>query len=202
MVGLGLTAPMAAQMLAAAGVAQAQPKVGVQADQARAAAGRSRRCGGRAPTLLNPHFAVGTKDQDGSRIFYEPLAVLGPGRQPRPGPRRRDPERAERRRRQGRQVGDVEAQEGRGRGTTASPSPPTTASSLGVRGRPRHGVDQYRHLQGHQGREGRQPHHPARPSRADAVLGGRLLRRAAAWSSRSTCSRPSRAASRARRRTT
>ena len=25
-------------------------------------------------TLLNPHFAVGTKDQDGSRIFYEPLA--------------------------------------------------------------------------------------------------------------------------------
>ena len=27
-----------------------------------------------AVTLLNPHFAVGTKDQDGSRIFYEPLA--------------------------------------------------------------------------------------------------------------------------------
>ncbi len=26
------------------------------------------------PTLLNPHFAVGTKDQDGSRFFYEPLA--------------------------------------------------------------------------------------------------------------------------------
>ena len=26
------------------------------------------------PTLLNPHFAVGTKDQDASRIFYEPLA--------------------------------------------------------------------------------------------------------------------------------
>ena len=27
------------------------------------------------PTLLNPHFAVGTKDQDASRIFYEPLAA-------------------------------------------------------------------------------------------------------------------------------
>ena len=27
-----------------------------------------------APTLLNPHFAVGNKDQDGSRLFYEPLA--------------------------------------------------------------------------------------------------------------------------------
>src|SRR5262249_48104343 len=29
-------------------------------------------------TLLNPHFAVGTKDQDGSRIFYEPLAGWDP----------------------------------------------------------------------------------------------------------------------------
>jgi peptide/nickel transport system substrate-binding protein len=28
--------------------------------------------------LLNPHFAVGTKDQDGSRIFYEPLAAWDP----------------------------------------------------------------------------------------------------------------------------
>jgi peptide/nickel transport system substrate-binding protein len=26
------------------------------------------------PTLLNPHFATGTKDQDASRIFYEPFA--------------------------------------------------------------------------------------------------------------------------------
>ena len=26
-------------------------------------------------TLLQPHFANGTKDQEGSRIFYEPLAV-------------------------------------------------------------------------------------------------------------------------------
>jgi len=26
-------------------------------------------------TLLNPHFAVGTKDQEGSRVFYEPLAA-------------------------------------------------------------------------------------------------------------------------------
>src|SRR5262249_30567231 len=31
-----------------------------------------------APTLLNPHFATGTKDQDASRIFYEPLASWGP----------------------------------------------------------------------------------------------------------------------------
>jgi peptide/nickel transport system substrate-binding protein len=31
-----------------------------------------------SPTLLNPHFATGTKDQDGSRIFYEPLAGYDP----------------------------------------------------------------------------------------------------------------------------
>ena len=27
-----------------------------------------------APTLLNPHFALGTKDQIASRVFFEPLA--------------------------------------------------------------------------------------------------------------------------------
>src|SRR4029453_2230785 len=31
-----------------------------------------------APTLLNPHFANGTKDQDAARIFYEPLASFDP----------------------------------------------------------------------------------------------------------------------------
>jgi peptide/nickel transport system substrate-binding protein len=76
MVGLGLTGPMAAQMLARAGVAQAQPKTG----------GPTKRGGGgllkvlwwQSPTLLNPHFAVGTKDQDGSRVFYEPLGAFDP----------------------------------------------------------------------------------------------------------------------------
>src|SRR5205807_5029 len=29
-------------------------------------------------TLLNPHFAVGAKDQEGARIFYEPLAAWDP----------------------------------------------------------------------------------------------------------------------------
>jgi len=30
------------------------------------------------PTLLNPHFAVGAKDSEGCRIFYEPLAAWDP----------------------------------------------------------------------------------------------------------------------------
>jgi len=77
MVGLGLTAPFAGQLLAHAGLAQSAS----QADYKPAKAG-----GGGAlktlfwqgPTLLNPHFAVGLKDSEGCRIFYEPLAAWDP----------------------------------------------------------------------------------------------------------------------------
>src|SRR5689334_12777988 len=78
-VGLGLTAPLAAQMLASAGVAQAQPKAGaVFTPTKRGGGGQLKVLWWQAPTLLNPHFATGTKDQDGSRIFYEPLASYDP----------------------------------------------------------------------------------------------------------------------------
>jgi peptide/nickel transport system substrate-binding protein len=78
MVGVGLTAPMAAQMLASAGVAQAQPKAGASTPTKRGGGGKLQVLWWQAPTLLNPHFAVGTKDQDGSRVFYEPLASFDP----------------------------------------------------------------------------------------------------------------------------
>jgi len=77
MVGLGLTAPMAGQMLAAAGVAQAQTKVPYKPTK-RGGGGPLKTLWWQGATLLNPHFAVGTKDQDGSRIFYEPLASWDP----------------------------------------------------------------------------------------------------------------------------
>jgi peptide/nickel transport system substrate-binding protein len=77
MVGLGLTAPMAAQMLGAAGV-QAQPKSPVFTPTRRGGGGPLRVLWWQAPTLLNPHFATGTKDQDASRIFFEPLAGYDP----------------------------------------------------------------------------------------------------------------------------
>jgi peptide/nickel transport system substrate-binding protein len=77
MVGLGLTAPLAAQMLAAAGVAQAQTR-GTYAPTKRGGGGALRTLWWQAPTLLNPHFANGTKDQDASRIFYEPLVAYDP----------------------------------------------------------------------------------------------------------------------------
>ena len=77
MVGLGLTAPMAAHMLAAAGVAQAQTKWTFNPTK-RGGGGLVKTLWWQAPTLLNPHFANGTKDQDASRIFYEPLASYDP----------------------------------------------------------------------------------------------------------------------------
>jgi peptide/nickel transport system substrate-binding protein len=77
MVGLGLTAPMAAQMLASAGAAQAQTKWTVNPTK-RGGGGLVKTLWWQAATLLNPHFAVGTKDQDGSRVFYEPLASFDP----------------------------------------------------------------------------------------------------------------------------
>ena len=79
MVGLGLPAPLSAQMLASAGVAQAQPKAGGMFNPTkRGGGGQLKVLWWQAPTLLNPHFATGTKDQDGSRIFYEPLASFDP----------------------------------------------------------------------------------------------------------------------------
>jgi peptide/nickel transport system substrate-binding protein len=77
MVGLGLTAPMAAQMLASAGVAQAQTQWTFNPTK-RGGGGLVKALWWQAPTLLNPHFANGTKDQDACRIFYEPLASYDP----------------------------------------------------------------------------------------------------------------------------
>ena len=77
MVALGLTAPMAGQMLASAGVAQAQSRLAYKPTK-RGGGGALRVLWWQGSTLLNPHFAVGTKDQDGSRIFYEPLASWDP----------------------------------------------------------------------------------------------------------------------------
>ena len=77
MVALGLTAPMAGMMLSHAGVAWAQTASTYKAAKA-GGGGALRLLFWQAPTLLNPYFAVGTKDQDASRIFYEPLAGWDP----------------------------------------------------------------------------------------------------------------------------
>ena len=71
---VGLTAPIATQLLALSGVAMAQPS-SVYKPTKRGGGGLLKVLWWQGPTLLNPHFAVGTKDQDGSRLFYEPLAA-------------------------------------------------------------------------------------------------------------------------------
>ena len=73
MLALGLTAPLASQMLDFCGVARAQAKFEYKPTK-RGGGGALKVLWWQGTTLLNPHFAVGTKDQDGSRIFYEPLA--------------------------------------------------------------------------------------------------------------------------------
>ena len=79
MVGLGLTAPLAGRMLASVGVAQAQPKSSPGLNPTkRGGGGRLRLLWWQAPTLLNGHFATGTKDQDASRPVYEPLCAFDP----------------------------------------------------------------------------------------------------------------------------
>ncbi len=73
MIAVGLTAPMAGMILSHSGVAMAAAAVPYKPTKA-GGGGLLRLLYWQAVTLLNPHFAVGTKDQEGSRIFYEPLA--------------------------------------------------------------------------------------------------------------------------------
>jgi len=76
MAAVGFTAPMATQLLAISGVSAqgtgdaVPPYPGTR----RGGGGPLRVLYWQASTLLNPHFAVGTTNQDASRVFYEPLA--------------------------------------------------------------------------------------------------------------------------------
>ncbi len=72
---LGVTAPMAGLLLLDAGVAQAQP---APAPGKRGGGGPLRLLFWQGPTLLNPHFATGTKDEEGTAVFFEPLARWDP----------------------------------------------------------------------------------------------------------------------------
>jgi peptide/nickel transport system substrate-binding protein len=71
----GLTAPMATQLLAVAGVSPAAAQsIPRYAPTRRGGGGALKILFWQAATLLNPHFAVGTTNQEASRVFYEPLA--------------------------------------------------------------------------------------------------------------------------------
>ncbi|MFC6790079.1 peptide ABC transporter substrate-binding protein [Methylobacterium komagatae] len=78
MVAVGLSAPMAGLMLAGSGVAMASDIRSGYKPAKAGGGGALKLLWWQAPTLINPHFAIGTKDQDASRIFYEPLAAWDP----------------------------------------------------------------------------------------------------------------------------
>jgi peptide/nickel transport system substrate-binding protein len=80
MIGLGLSAPLVSRMLAAAGVAQAQSRRSFTPSK-RGGGGHFKALWWDAPVLLNPLLAVGLKDGNAARLFYEPLVSFDSGGQ-------------------------------------------------------------------------------------------------------------------------
>jgi peptide/nickel transport system substrate-binding protein len=79
LLGIGLSAPLVAQLLAAAAPAAQTADRGASATftpTARGGGGRLRLLWWQAPTLLNAHLSTGLKDIDAARVVYEPLAVF------------------------------------------------------------------------------------------------------------------------------
>ncbi|WBL77242.1 peptide ABC transporter substrate-binding protein [Bradyrhizobium xenonodulans] len=73
MAAAGIAAPIASQILLWNDVAMADATLAYKPTKA-GGGGALKILLWQAPTLLNPHFALGTKDQIASRIFFEPLA--------------------------------------------------------------------------------------------------------------------------------
>src|SRR5437867_11599229 len=77
LVGLGLTAPMIAELLGPR-PGHAQARRSAFTPTRRGGGGELKTLWGQAPTILNPHLATGAKDADASRIFYEGLVSSDP----------------------------------------------------------------------------------------------------------------------------
>src|SRR6266481_8999542 len=75
---LGLTPPLIAELLRSRGIANAQLKRETFTPSRRGGGGDLKMLWWQAPTILNPHLAVGVKDGDGSRLFYEPFVSFDP----------------------------------------------------------------------------------------------------------------------------
>ena len=75
LVAAGLSVPMASVLLMATGMAQTAGTAPPYKPSQRGGGGALRMLYWQGPTLLNPHFATGSKDNDGCRLFHEPLAT-------------------------------------------------------------------------------------------------------------------------------
>jgi peptide/nickel transport system substrate-binding protein len=81
MLGLGLSGPFIADMLTASAPAAAQDTPGAPppfTPTRRGGGGKLRLLWWDAPTILNPHFAIGMRDWEASRVVYEPLFSVNP----------------------------------------------------------------------------------------------------------------------------
>src|SRR5713101_1901308 len=81
MLGLGLSGPLLADLLATAAPAAAQDTPGAQpafTPTRRGGGGKLRLLYWQAPTILNAHFAAGSKDSEAARLVYEPLFAVNP----------------------------------------------------------------------------------------------------------------------------
>jgi peptide/nickel transport system substrate-binding protein len=78
MLALGVTAPLAQQVLAGAGLAAAHAQEPAWTPTRRGGGGPLRMLWWQAATLLNPQLTTGLKDADGARLFYEPLIAFDP----------------------------------------------------------------------------------------------------------------------------
>ena len=71
---LGLSAPLATLLLAHQGLAQVAGTPPPYKPTRRGGGGPLRVLMWQGPTILQPHFAIGSKDLEGGSLFYEPLA--------------------------------------------------------------------------------------------------------------------------------
>ncbi|HEX4233032.1 MAG TPA: peptide ABC transporter substrate-binding protein [Caldimonas sp.] len=77
LLALGIAAPLASSLLAAAGVAHAETASAYKPTR-RGGGGALKLLFWQGPTLLNPHFATGAKDAEGAILFYDALARYDP----------------------------------------------------------------------------------------------------------------------------
>ncbi|MFO1328130.1 MAG: peptide ABC transporter substrate-binding protein [Rubrivivax sp.] len=74
----GVPPALASLLLMDAGLAQTAAPYPPYAPTRRGGGGLLKLLMWQGPTVLNPHFAVGVKDQEGTSVFYEPLATFDP----------------------------------------------------------------------------------------------------------------------------
>ena len=78
LLAFGLTPPLISELLRSRGIVHAEPRPATFIPSRRGGGGDLKLLWWQAPTILDPHLAIGVKDGDGSRLFYEPLVSFDP----------------------------------------------------------------------------------------------------------------------------